>query len=178
MASRFDILASKIHVFGPTLVLAAHGSNFDRFPEPPNLQKPIKTIVKSMFLQYCTVQLQIQKNSFLDRFGTPNPPKLGPRCLQVPPRWCPKRSPEPQDGCPNGLRALQTAIQVAQDTSLEVSGHSRPRFGPPRDHLASNLGVPGLLFECPGINFPAPQAPVSQYCKSGLAECAERLNKI
>ena len=52
-------------------ILTPFGCNFVRFPGPPNLQKPSKTILKSMVFVYFSFQLQIQKNTFLDRLGAP-----------------------------------------------------------------------------------------------------------
>ena len=97
----------------------------------------------------CRFQFQIQKKRFWIGLGLPNPLKLAPSCLHEAPRWRPNRLPKPQDGCPAGLWALQTAIQADKDSSLEVPGHSRPRFGPPGAHFAPNLGAPGARFGCP-----------------------------
>ena len=62
-----------------------------------------------------------------------------------------KPSPEVPRGLSGRSLSPQTAIQAAKDSSLEVPGHSRPRFGPPGALLALNLGAPDARFGCPGF---------------------------
>ena len=76
-----------------------------------------------------------------------NRPRNASRGAQVAPRWRPNRPLDPQDGRPNDPRALQTAFQTVQDLILEVPGASRPPFGVPRIHFASDFEAPGTILD-------------------------------
>ena len=124
-----------------------------------------------MVFLYCRFQFQIQKNTFLDRFGTPKSSQLspkfppgGPRIAPKPRpgalRWLSNRSMGPRyrhdarrhPDCPRfkfgGAKTLQAWILTARSPlSLQV-GCSGPPFWMPREQF----------YSFPGTSFPVNQA--------------------
>ena len=118
-----------------------------------------------MVLLHCTFYLQIQKNMFLDRFGTPKSSQIGPK---FPPRGS-KIAPKPRPGalrwlsnrsmcptyrhpdCPRlkfgGAKTLQAWILTAWSPLSLQFGCSGPPFWIPREQF----------YSLPGTSFPVNQ---------------------